>query len=180
MFNKLDRIQAQDLFETYSPYVYRVALFISKSKVLADDITQETFIRIYEKYDTYNKERPIEPWIYQITLNVSRNLLRKRKWLSFLSKVPEREVTETIESHLVKNEEDQALWNEINKLSNKYQEIIILHYYTGLKHIEIAEVLGIPVGTCKSRLHTATKQLRKNLSGHQLFKSYGGESVEIS
>lgn len=163
MAKKITKEQAENLFNEYSNFVYRIALFLTKSKTLADDITQETFLQVFRKYHTYDPSKHIQPWIYKIILNITRNTIRKQKWLGFFGEVPERTDLETVEGNVLKNEEGEKLWKEINKLSLKSREIIVLHFYSGLKLNEISDVLGIPLGTCKSRLNTALTSLRKQL-----------------
>ncbi|NOU98677.1 hypothetical protein GC097_01370 [Paenibacillus sp. LMG 31457] len=64
---------------------------------------------------------------------------------------------------IVKDEVNEQLWDEVSSLSFKSREVIYLHYYLDLKFTEIAEILNIPIGTCKSRLNTALKSLRKKI-----------------
>jgi len=161
---EISRETAEKIFNQHSAYVYKIALFLTKSKPMADDVTQETFLQIFKKYHTYNSDRPIEPWIYKITLNVTRNQLRKQRWLIFTDSVPESASLHSIEGQLIRSEEEQQLWGLIHKLSQKYREVIILHYYADMKLSDIAYTLDIPLGTCKSRLNSALTNLKKQLA----------------
>ena len=167
MSNEIPKEYAETLFRDNSAYVYRVALFLTKSKALADDITQETFLQVFRKYHLFDTTKPIQPWIYKITLNTVRNTLRKQKWLGFTGEVPECESMELVEATILKNEEEAELWRLINELPLKSREVIILHFYSGMKLKETATALGIPLGTCKSRLNQALKALRKRLPGNE-------------
>lgn len=159
----ISKEKAEAVFQEYSTYVYRVALFLTKSKMLADDITQEAFMQIFRTYDKFDDDKPIKPWIYKITLNTTRNILRKQRWLHFVGDTPEIMDMESIESAYIKGEEAGKLWEEINKLTLKSREVIILHFYCGMKLKEIAEIIDVPLGTCKSRLNQGLNALRKNL-----------------
>jgi RNA polymerase sigma factor (sigma-70 family) len=130
---------------------------------MADDITQETFIRLMKKFHLYDQSKPIEPWIYRMTVNVTRNMLRKQKILSFVTFGSEK-TNEEVENTILKNEQQDELWGEINALPQKSKEVIVLHFYAELTLEEVAVSLNIPVGTCKSRLHYALTKLRKNIS----------------
>lgn len=163
MHKEISKETAEKIFNQHSAYIFRIALFLTKSKTMADDVTQETFLQIFKKYHTYDTDRAIEPWIYKITLNITRNLLRKQKWLIFTNTLPDSTALHSIEMQLIKSEEDQELWNKINRLSQKYREIIILHYYGDMKLCDIAYTLDIPLGTCKSRLNSALTNLKKQL-----------------
>ncbi len=167
---------AEQLYNEYSGFVYKVALFVMKSKVAAEDVTQEAFIKIFRKYHIYDHDKSIEPWIYKITINTARNIYRRQKWLSFFSDSPEQESKDFIEAEFFKAQEKRELWQEINKLSHKSREVIVLHFYIGLKLNEIASILNIPLGTCKSRLNTALMVLRKRYGdSSQIEIIQGGE-----
>lgn len=158
----ISKKHAEQLYSKYSSYVYRIALFLTKSKSLAEDVTQETFIQVFKKYHMYDLNRPFEPWIYKITINTCRNMYRKSKWLSFIGHPQEQESNDLIDETFFKEQEKIELWEEINKLSQKSREVIVLHFYLDMKLNEVSTVLNIPLGTCKSRLNTALTSLRKN------------------
>lgn len=179
MRKEISKEAAEMIFKEYSAYIYRTALFLTKSSVLADDITQETFLRVFFKYHMFDTAKPIQPWIYKITLNITRNMLRKQKWLKFTGEMPENACLDLIENTVLKGEEERELWIEINKLTLKSREIIILHFYSGMKLKEISTTLGIPLGTCKSRLNSALNMLRKQLPENEFnFLDGGGDIYE--
>lgn len=179
MTTDISKEMAEAIFREHSAYVYRVALFLTKSRMLADDITQETFLQVFRKFDRFDVSKPIQPWIYKITLNTTRNMLRKQRWLHFVGDIPETTDLESIENTFIKSEETIKLWEEINKLTLKSREVIVLHFYCGMKLKEIAEVIGIPVGTCKSRLNQGLKALRKNLPENEVITlNQGGDIYE--
>jgi RNA polymerase sigma factor (sigma-70 family) len=160
----IDEEKAERIFKEYGDYVFRTALLLTKSRSLADDITQETFIKLLSKYDTYDQTRPIKPWIYTITMNVAKTVIKKQKIIkcfSFFSDDVAHDQIDSVEGDFLKEEEIQELWRIVNSLSWKSKEIIILHFYSDLTLKECSYVLGIPLGTAKSRLHTALKQLRR-------------------
>lgn len=177
MNRNITQEQAEAIFRDYSPQIYRAALFLTKSPTLADDITQDTFIQVFRKYHSYDPAKPLLPWIYKIALNMTRKTFRKQKW-PFLSKeVPDNESHNYVEDVVLKNEQDEELWKEINKLTLKGREIIVMHYYSGFKLSEIATALGIPLGTCKSRLNAALNSLGKQLHCNTIMMAIEGEDV---
>ncbi len=89
---------------------------------------------------------------------------RKNRWLSFIGQYQDHESDDLLEDTFFKDQEKAELWEKINKLSQKSREVIILHFYLGMKLNEVATVIDIPLGTCKSRLNTALNALRKNLA----------------
>ena len=160
----------EELFKKHSSMVFRTAYFLTKSSAMADDITQETFIRMIKKIHLYDSGKPIEPWIYKITINITRNMLRKQKLLNLIripSDIPEGRVIETT---ILQNERKDDLWKEINRLPQKSKEVIILHFYSELTLVEVANSLDIPIGTCKSRLNYALTKLRKSMPNKEILK----------
>lgn len=173
---EITKEEAEIIFIEYSPYVYRTALLLTKSEALADDVTQETFIKVFEKYHLFDSTKPIKPWIYKITVNIFRNMYRKQKWLKFVGVIPDKPTSEnTVESSILRKELNWALYNEIGKLPAKSREVIVLYYFGELKLSEIASILDIPIGTCKSRLNRALKQLRGKLPQKSIYINRGGE-----
>ncbi len=164
MNKEISKETAEMIFNKHNNYTYRIALFLAKSKTLADDITQETFLQVFRKYHTYDTTKPIEPWLYKITLNITRNTIRKQRWLSFRDQLPEDTASDNTEGIILKNEEEEIIWKAVDSLTHKSKEVILLHYYADLKLVDVADILGIPLGTCKSRLNSALTSLKKQLS----------------
>lgn len=177
--NEISKDNAEMIFKEHSNFVYRIALFLTKSKELADDITQETFIQVFRKYHTFDSSMPIQPWIYKITLNITRNILRKQKLLSFFRELPEISCLDLVENTVLKSEEEYELWREINNLGLKSREVVIMHFYSGMKLKEVSDSLGIPLGTCKSRLNAALNTLRRQIPKNEFdFLNKGGDIFE--
>lgn len=153
---------------------------MTNSSYLADDITQETYIRVYRKWHTFKANMKIKPWLYRITVNTTKNMLRKHKWLTFLKEIPETQSSNSVEIDVLKSEQGKILWSAINQLSFKYKEVIVLYYYSGFSLNEISEVLQIPIGTCKSRLHGALSTIRKAMFSNGYFnEKEEGNDFEI-
>ncbi|WP_376768352.1 RNA polymerase sigma factor [Paenibacillus planticolens] len=76
--------------------MYRLALFLTKSRTLSEDIMQDTFIQVFQVYPQYDSTRPIQPWIYKITLNTVRKTLRKRHWTTLWNRQHKNESLEEI------------------------------------------------------------------------------------
>lgn len=154
--------QARSIYNDHSPYVYGIALMLTRSTATADDIMQETFLRAFLKFDQYDPSRPLRPWLYRITVNLAKSAVRRQRRLFFQESLPETGDECLLEERILKNENDRELWHSVNQLSAKRREVIILHYYAEMSLPEVAEALQIPEGTCKSRLHEALKQLRRS------------------
>lgn len=155
------------LVEQYGDDVLRTAYVMLKSKELAEDAYQETFLRVCRYYDTYRKECSEKTWITGIAVNVCRDFLRsawkKRVTVTddFSAHVSESDTQEIVE----KKDEKEELFRSIMKLPDKYREMIHLYYYQELDIKEISRVLKIPGGTVKSRLFKARNLLAGILGG---------------
>ena len=179
MNGTISKQEAKVLYEENITYIYRAALFLTKSKELAEDISQEVFMRAFDKYHTFDMTKPVRPWLYQIMLNMIRSYYRKNIFhiqLEALTKLPQDETT-FVEQNFFKKEEDRYLWHKISSLSLKLREVLVLHFYMDMTLEEVAQILKIPLGTCKSRLNAALTKLRQDeyiqnitylLGGHEL------------
>jgi len=161
MNKALSREEAERLFDEHSKSIFGILLALTKSRTLADDLTQETFIRAFRKYDQFRQDGPIRPWLARISVNLARSHYRKLKWQTLFGQVPERASDATAETPILRSERQQELWQAVCKLPHKNREVILLHYYAELPLKEAAETLDIPLGTCKSRLSAGLEKLRR-------------------
>ncbi len=144
---------------------------------LADDVFQNTFLQVYVKGDQYELGRPVKPWLYTIATNQAVDALRRNgrhPAVSLDQTVREagdgeiRSLIEVLESNAsgpleqVQGDERRNLVRAgVEQLPDFLRQVVILAYYQGLKYRDIADVLDIPVGTVKSRLHAALKRLNE-------------------
>lgn len=155
------------LVEEYGNDVLKIATVILKSKELAEDVYQETFLRVVRSYSGYRGESSEKTWIISIAVNLCRDYMRsawKRRVVvtdDFLTYTADDDTEEIIE----KRSEKQLLINAIMKLPDKYREIIHLFYYQEMGVKDIAKVLKIPGGTVKSRLFKARTLLHDMIGG---------------
>lgn len=129
---------------------------------LAEDAAQETFIMAYKTISRYDPACQLRTWLIGIAFNVSRNLARKKRREIDLSNLWHLDSGAPGENDLVAL---QCLRSSLKALSAHHLDVVILHELDGLTYEEIALVLGIPLGTVKSRLHEAFRQLRLHMEG---------------
>jgi RNA polymerase sigma-70 factor (ECF subfamily) len=143
---------------------------------LAEDVFQNTFLQLYTKIGKYEAGRPVRPWLYTIATHQAIDALRRQGRHQVLSLDQQREEqTDGEVSSLAALLEtrgpgplDQAQGEErrqfvrasVERLPDFLRQVVVLAYYQGLKYREIAEILDIPVGTVKSRLHAALVKLQ--------------------
>ena len=144
---------------------------------LADDVFQNTFLQLYTKIGTYEPGRPVRPWLYTIATHQAIDALRRNGRHQALSLDHCREesdggdlqnLTAALECpspgplDLVQSEERrQHVRAAVDRLPDFLRQVVILAYYQGLKYREVADILDIPVGTVKSRLHAALQKLQE-------------------
>lgn len=144
---------------------------------LAEDVFQNTFLQLYQKSSQYEAGRPVRPWLYTIATHQAIDALRRNSRHQILSLEQKREdsgngeirsLLDGLESrgptpldNLAAQERKERVRASVDRLPDFLREVVILAYYQGLKYREIADILGIPVGTVKSRLHAALNKLQE-------------------
>jgi len=155
------------LYEKYKGPVYRTALAITRDREAAEDILQDCFLKVYTYIDKLDGSLPLSPWLHRVAVNLSYNWANKRhRWLQPLEEVIDHLVASprTLpESTLERGELRYAIQTAIASLSFEHRVVIVLFYLNGFSLNEIAYVLDCPVGTVKSRLHYARRNLRRKL-----------------
>jgi RNA polymerase sigma-70 factor, ECF subfamily len=160
------------LYRRHSKRVYAVCLRMVKDQSVAEDLTQEAFMRVFRKIDTFRGDSAFSTWLHRIAVNAVLMYLRSRR-----SK-PESAIIEELDSN---QEGDEAveigyvdaslagmadrlnLKRAIRQLPSGYKQIFLLHDVMGYDHHEIASQLQCTVGNSKSQLHKARVRLRKIL-----------------
>ncbi len=173
-----DETALAPLVKKYKRMVYRLAMQITKNHADADDVMQETFIKVYRSIRTFRKDAAFETWLYRIAVNEALNFVkrRERQRESTLETASEAEyeaitryraqIDNDPHAHAEKAELRHHVTEAVNNLSLKHRTVVILHEFEGLTHAEIASILNCSEGTVRSRLHYARKKLRT------LLKSY--------
>lgn len=144
---------------------------------LAEDVFQNTFVQLYTKLDQYELGRPVRPWLYTIATHQAIDALRRNgrhPTLSLdqgLAETGEGEFQSLIElleargptpvESVEGEERRQRVRASVERLPELLRQVVLLAYYQGLKYREIADILSIPVGTVKSRLHAALVKLQE-------------------
>jgi len=173
---KGDRDAFPELVELYKDKIYHVAYRMLGNAQEAEDIAQETFIRVYANLENYDPSYKFSTWIYRIATNLCIDHLRKRKQSVYSLDKPV-EGAEGLDWHdrLADPDlgpEDRVLEGEfhgqvqeaIDSLSPKYRSIMILRYLEDLSLSEISDALKLPVTTIKTRIHRGREALKKKLN----------------
>lgn len=161
-----------ELFDRYRPLVFRTALAITGDHEAASDLLQDVFLRLYRFADRIDPQRPIEPWLYRMTANLSYTWVkRSRRWFRPLEDLAEW-LTGSVKNQPYEVVERRDDWEHVQEavsiLPLPQRIVIVLYYLNDLSLQEIAEVLDVPIGTVKSRLHYGRQTLKKSLEFGQV------------
>jgi RNA polymerase sigma-70 factor (ECF subfamily) len=156
-----DRRAMQRLYEEHAPHVYGVVRRLAGDDHLAEDVSQDVWIRAFKKLDTFRGESGFGTWIHRVARNVALTRLRRKKDRGEVDLDRSASPTERGPEEVVLSRE--MLEKALDRLPDGYREVLILHDVEGLTHREIAESLGVAVGTSKSQLHKARARMRELL-----------------
>jgi RNA polymerase sigma-70 factor (ECF subfamily) len=167
----------QELVSQYKDSVYAFLRRFLNDRDLVDDVFQETFMQLYVSRDTYDQSKPLRPWLFTIAANKARDALRRRQRvdatnLGSLFDSDEHSIDDVLNTldydehmpydDLIREETAAQVKQVIAGMPAKLREILILAYFHKFPYAEIAGILGIPVGTVKSRLHVAVQRFAED------------------
>ena len=150
------------LMTDYGDRIMRTCLLFLQDRPLAEDASQETFIRAWRVLDQLREGDTEKAWLMKIAVNVCKSELRSRS-----RRIPEAKVTEDEIPENGREDQypDRTVFNAVNSLPLRYRSPVILYYYQGLPVSDIAGILHIPGATVRTRLSRARALLRNQLEG---------------
>lgn len=156
----------------YGKDIYSFCLQLTENRMEAEDLYQDTFLKVMEKEDCLDFERNPKSYLLAISIRLWKNQKRKQLWRRHITgtEVSFEELmvepfsdAETVENQIISKTEKQLVQKAVSVLPYKYQMPVVLFYMERLKIAEIADVLKLPQGTVKSRLYKAKTILAKKL-----------------
>ena len=159
--------------ELYRRYARRLKGFfflqLGGDEELAADATHDVFLRAYEARDRYQEGRKVDTWLFTIAYNICRNHYRSNAYEAQLLATLDAEpiTNQQIEVQLDQTALDEALTQVLAELPAPLHQIFSLHYQEELTIPQIAEIVGVPEGTVKSRLHKTMNIIRKKLKKYE-------------
>lgn len=168
LFEQVARGQTEkltELVERYQGQLHGLAMRLLHRRPEAEDAVQETFLRSLRFRHQFRQGSRVKPWLYQICLNVCRDQLRKR------SRRPESELEDMVvadpglgpEARALQEMTARTVRQAVMDLPDKHRDVFVLVQYQHMSYAEAAEVLGVPVGTIKSRMFHASSKLAEAL-----------------
>ncbi|HEY4360859.1 MAG TPA: sigma-70 family RNA polymerase sigma factor [Bryobacteraceae bacterium] len=154
------------LFEAHKDKVYSIALRYSGDPAAAMDLSQEVFLKLLGKLAEYRGDAHFETWLYRVVVNACLDHHRRqRKWMPLVGEFLDlfRSPKEGALHAILRDEMQQNVQRVVGKLPSDLRMVVILRYTEELSYDEIAEILGVPVGTVASRLNRAHGILERRL-----------------
>jgi RNA polymerase sigma-70 factor (ECF subfamily) len=159
------------LMERYQHRLYRYLLRLVRQPATAEDLFQQTWLRVMERIRNYDPQRSFEGWLFALAHNLAIDLLRRDRMESLDEPLPSGDSRlDVLEGagpgaleQLLAQERAGRLAESIGELPVVFREVLTLRFEEEMRLEEIAAVLALPLGTVKTRLHRALKHLRKSL-----------------
>ncbi len=164
LLKQRDQLAFEYLYDNYAGALNSVILSILAEKELAKDVLQDVFVKIWKQIETYDDSKGrLFTWMMNIARNASIDALRSK---SYQNNQQNRELTETVYSEggsTNTNTDKIGLRKIVHMLKEEYRVLVELSYFQGFTQEEISKILGIPLGTVKTRLRSALIKLRQLL-----------------
>jgi RNA polymerase sigma-70 factor (ECF subfamily) len=160
----------REIVTRYKNSLYAFLRRFVNQQDIVEDVFQETFLQLYTSRDSFDAERPLRPWLFTIAANKAKDALRKMQRQATMSMgamadagdVSQDEVVNILASYettpdeeVSKNETSMRVRQIITEMPDNLREILLLAYFEQFSYKHMAQILSIPIGTVKSRLHTA-------------------------
>lgn len=159
----------EQIMVDYGPDILKLTYSYVRNRTIAEDLTQEIFLKCYVKIDTYNGDSKFRTWLYKIATNHCKDYLRSAHYRYTLLTDKISKITKgknpSPEESLVLKDEKNHLANQVFSLPLKQREVIFLYYFEELSLKEISELLALNINTVKSRLLKAKSLLKNSLDG---------------
>ncbi|MGB8226640.1 MAG: sigma-70 family RNA polymerase sigma factor [Sedimentisphaerales bacterium] len=165
-----DKEAFREIVKRYKDPLYAFLRRFLNQQELAEEAFQETFLQLYRSRHSFEKDRPLRPWLFTIAANKARDVLRKQKReetvsISTMAEPAESSIDDVVNSltsyeitpydEAEKAERAEKVRQIVTNMPENLREILILAYFEQFSYKQMADILSIPIGTVKSRLHTA-------------------------
>ena len=171
-FQEADLSAYDEIVNRYKDQLFNFAYRFLSNSYEAQDVVQETFVRLYTKKHAYQRIAKFSTWLYTITGNLAKTELRKRKRRNItpISQMGHEDQLYEIEDLYANPEKDvdsnlkeALLQGAINQLPPRFKQVVILVDIQELSYEDVADIMHVPLGTIKSRLNRARRKLAKSL-----------------
>lgn len=152
------------LYSKYQSYIYRFCYYYTHSKEDALDLLQEVYIKIYKSISSFEKDKPLSPWIKKITINTCHNYARDNKLTTIpLDPSSSYSSEDNVEEKIAYETTKELLQASIRQLPHEIKSVVILRHVENMSYQEISKYLSIPIGTVKTHLFRGRRILKDQL-----------------
>ena len=156
-----DQSAFEEIYRTHVGRVYAICLRMLANRSRADEMAQQVFVRAWVKLCTFRRESSFASWLYRLAINLTLDELNSsKKWVTHIS--DHGSIVSSTHVEAARNLK-LDLENAISCLPKQARVVFVLHDIEGWKHEEIAEIMGLAIGTCKAQLSRARRMLREVL-----------------
>lgn len=176
-YNNGEEAAFRIIVDRYKNSLYAFLRQFLNRRDIVEDVFQETFLQLYTSRDSFDKSRPLRPWLFTIAANKAKDALRKWQRTAAVpigtmgdsQELSFNDMLNTVTSdstvpyeELEQQETASRIGKIIEDMPDNLREILLLAYFQKFSYKQMAEVLSIPIGTVKSRLHTAVGRFAKD------------------
>ena len=159
--DRVDQGRLADLYARHAPAASRLAYLLTGDAHLADDLTQEAFVRAFGRFRDHRQPEAFEWYLRRTVVNLTRSHFRRRRTeREYLARQPRREEMVPVPDP----DERDAMWATLQRLAPKQRTAIVLRYYEDLSDAQVADAMRCPVGTVKSLIHRGLERLRAEVT----------------
>ena len=170
-------MEFEAIIDEHKDAVYHFCCHLTRNKVDADDLFQDTWLKAFEKLHKYDDTYAMKNWLYTIAVNTYKDRYRKsslalKRFIQFSSSKDQDQHIANVQTntgipltHLIEKEKHDSVKEAVKELPDKFRLPIILYYFKEVDQQTIAKILGVPLGTVKSRLNTGKTKLKQRLEG---------------
>jgi RNA polymerase sigma factor (sigma-70 family) len=155
-----DREAFTNLVKRYKDQVFRHAVGMLGDRMEAEDVSQDAFVKAFYSLSNLDNEYAFSSWMIRIVSNLCKDRIKQRGKLIFAW---EEQIVRTRQMGYNESHENLMIEEAMNRLTMEHREAILLHDVQGYRYEEISQLVGVPLGTVKSRLFAARLALRKEL-----------------
>ena len=166
--------ELEQVIALHGKEIYSFCQSLTANRGLADELYQDSFLKAMEQLDCIQPEGNVKSYLLSVALRLWKNQKRKFAWRNRIAPMEglgeemvsgRQEESEDVLQEVLRQERCQTVRQAVSKLTDHYKIPVLLYYMEEMSVSQIAEIMGIPPGTVKSRLHKARKQLESELEG---------------
>ena len=163
------------------PALFRLAMWLVRERAEAEDLVQDTFTQALQSFHRYEKGTNCRAWLIRVMFHINSNRRRASARLQIINETDER-IAETVafDPPTLQGLTEEEVLRALRSLPRPFEEVVLLSDIEDMTYKEIADTIGVPIGTVMSRLHRGRKLMRAELAGYANSRGIGHKTGEPS